>query len=205
MGRVGTASRHSCRCFILRSRVSAAGFQVQVFSTRYRFRPVWMSLTFAHLHAAMPHLHLCTLLPAPEPEDPYLTADQLRPETRRCAFALKGRPATGIYASVICPQPTIRLPMLPPLSSDSTYTRYSILNTRLYSNQPSLCASGPLIRFPSPSPGPSPFSVSPLHFCPFAPLHCLMCPLSRLARAAPLHLYRLQCISPSGLLITPSG
>jgi hypothetical protein len=47
---------------------------------------VWMSLTFALLHAAPPHLHLCTSCPAlvPEPEDLNLIPDQPRPETWKC-------------------------------------------------------------------------------------------------------------------------
>jgi hypothetical protein len=103
------------RC-ILRSRVSATGSLVRVSGTRYRFRPFWMSLTFALLHAATPHLHLCTLLPAPvpAPDDPYLIPDQLRPETRRFATALKGKPETGLYAAVIGPQLIIRSPSAAP-------------------------------------------------------------------------------------------
>ena len=87
-----------------RSQVSALRSQVRVFSTRYRFRPFWMSLTFALLHAATPHLHLCTLLPAPvpAPDDPYQIPNQPRPETRGFAWVL-GRDALA-YASVLSPR-----------------------------------------------------------------------------------------------------
>jgi len=80
---------------ILRSRVSAIRSLVQVFLCRYRFRPA----------------------PVPEPEDPYLMPDQRRPETRRCATALNGKPETGMVAADIRPQPTIRFPSAAPFES----------------------------------------------------------------------------------------
>ncbi len=41
---------------------------------------------------------------------PYPPTGQLRTENRRCVFALKGKPETGINAAGICPLPTIRSP-----------------------------------------------------------------------------------------------
>jgi hypothetical protein len=90
-GRDSTTCCPSCYRPILRSQVSALRSQVQVFGTRFRFRPA----------------------PVPEPDSPYPPPDcrDLRPETIQ---HLKGKPETGINASVICPQLTIRSPYAAP-------------------------------------------------------------------------------------------
>jgi hypothetical protein len=87
-------------------------------------------------------LHLCTSYPAPvpEPDNPYLTPDcrDLRPETIQ---HLKGKPETGINASVICPQLIIRSPYAAPFEFC-----LSLVNR---ASEPLMCAPCPRVPLPA--------------------------------------------------------
>ena len=119
--------------------------------------------------------YLCTLLPAPvpAPDDPYLIPDQLRPETRRFATALKGKPETGLYAAVIGPQLIIRSPSAAPFE----FRQLHPLPTCQLVNLPAIGVwpTGQLVNRSTRLAS---------HLCTFAqavgrfaPLHCLSDPL----------------------------
>ena len=102
LGRVGTASRHSCDFPILRSRVSAVRYLVQVFGTRYRFRTR-------------------TRTRQPEPD-----TRLLRPGTRRC-LARHLPPEAATCHPKRCLSPALR--SASPRVLTIAYTQSSILDT----------------------------------------------------------------------------
>ena len=126
LGRVGTASRHSSDFPILRSRVSAVRYLVQVFGTRCRFRSGYLCLhfcTFARGFAAVAPLHF---MPEPAPDNPNPIPDHLRPETRRC-LARHLPPEAATRHPKRCLSPALR--SASPRVLTIAYTQSSILDT----------------------------------------------------------------------------
>ena len=144
LGRVGTASRHSCDFPILRSRVSAVRYLVQVFGTSYRFRtrpnpiPDCCDLRPEDV-SRHPPPEAATCHPGALNSWPVELLNGFRSLNPGLSIFLNHYPTIQlinrrVFRFAAC-QPASSSPARPLAASASPYTQYSILDTLLLSPQ----------------------------------------------------------------------